>query len=169
MAGSFRIDFDLAAVNREFDQLETDIKAQARPAAQAAAQVLYDEVRRRVPVADEAHIGRGGKVYQPGALRDAIYQAYSDKLSVGGREVYHVSWNARKAGHGHLIEFGYFRKFKVFKTKDGRYITTKIPLAAPVQMPAQPFLRPAYDAKRDEASRAAKDRFLTGLDQKMKK
>jgi hypothetical protein len=120
-------------------------------------------------VADEAHIGRGGKVYQPGALRDAIYQAYSERLSVGGREVYHVSWNHRKAGHGYLIEFGYFRKFQVIKTKSGRYITTKIPLAAPVQMPAQPFLRPAYDAKGDDATRAARERFLSGLDKAMKR
>ena len=46
---------------------------------------------------------------RPGQLRDAIYHVYADQLSSDGHAVYRVSWNAKKAPHGHLIEYGHWR------------------------------------------------------------
>ena len=48
--------------------------------AQAGAQVLYEEVRARVPMSAKPHKS-GKKVYTPGNLRRAIYQAYAQDES----------------------------------------------------------------------------------------
>ena len=69
----------------------------ARPAAQAGAQVLYDAVKQNV-----AALGR-----KTGNLRRSIYQKHSEERSVGGRQVYNISWNAKTAPHGHLVEWGF--------------------------------------------------------------
>jgi HK97 gp10 family phage protein len=119
---SFSIKFDPSDITGALDHLAKGA-ADVRPAAQAGAQVLYEEVLVRVPV-------------RSGGLKDSIYQVYSQDQSSDGRATYHVSWNARKAPHGHLIEFGTSRA------------------------PAHPFLRPAYDAKVKEALEAARRRWL---------
>jgi HK97 gp10 family phage protein len=126
MAEAFRIDFDTSALDAALDNLSERVKEQVRPAAQAGAQVLYDEVRFRVPVSS-------------GKLRAAIYQAFSQDNSKDGTATYHISWNARRAPHGHLIEFG------------------------TVKMAARPFLRPAYDAASAKALEAAKARLVEGM------
>lgn len=83
--------------------------------AGAMAQVIYDEVK----------LNTSGRLAHPqkltGALDSAIYQVYSPEESPPGRKTYKVSWNHKKAPHGHLIEFG------------------------TVKSPAYPFLRPAVD------------------------
>ena len=111
------IDFD-DAMTAALVRLEQALPDVTRPAAQAGAQVLYDEVKARVPV-------------HTGTLAAAIYQAYSPEESQDGVQQYHVSWNKRKAPHGHLVEFGTSRA------------------------PAHPFLRPAYDAASAAALQAA--------------
>lgn len=142
---SLTIKADLSGLDQMLDQLATDIEDAARPAAQAAAQVLYDEVKRNV--------GRLGT--KTGKLAQAIYQAYSKDNSGQGRATYHVSWNVKKAPHGHLVEFGHVQKFRVFLGKDGKWHTDKRSLlVAPRQVAARPFIRPAV-AKFPEASAAA--------------
>lgn len=73
---------------------------------------------------------------QSGTLRDAIYRVYSKDNSSDGRAVYHVSVNRSKAPHFHLVEYGTSR-------------------AA-----AHPFMRPAYDAAKGAAVKAAQQRML---------
>jgi hypothetical protein len=142
---------DMAAVNVMLAQLKGDIHKAVRPAAQAAAEVLYRAVLTNVDA-----IGR-----KTGNLRASIYQAFSEDKSkaVGdgySRAVYHVSWNAKKAPHGHLVEYGHIQKFKVYLGKDGRWYTNKkAPLATPKQVAARPFIRPAFN-RQDEAVAAAK-------------
>lgn len=140
MADSFRIDFDTSELDAALDRMAEGIQEQVRPAAQAGAQVLYEEVLARVPVSAEPRTVKG-KTYQPGALKRAVYQTYSQDSSQNGKATYHISWNRSKAPHGHLVEFG----------------TSK--------MEARPFLRPAYDAKYQEALQAAKDRLAEGVQQ----
>ncbi|HEV2612539.1 MAG TPA: HK97-gp10 family putative phage morphogenesis protein [Noviherbaspirillum sp.] len=144
MADAFKIDFDLSGINAALDNLADGVKEHVRPAAQAGAQVLYREVLQRVPVAKEARTVKG-KTYQPGTLKASIYQAYSDDNSRAGQATYHISWNRRKAPHGHLIEFGTSR------------------------MEAQPFLRPAYDAAHKAALEVARDRLAAGVQQLLRK
>ncbi len=109
------------------DKLPAEIHVKAiRPAAQAGAQVLYDEVKIRAPMSSAPHKS-GKQTYAPGNLKAAIYQAHSPESSQDGAHVYHVSWNKKKAFYGQFIEYG----------------TAK--------MAARPFLRPAYEAKKQAA------------------
>mgnify|MGYP003587059508 FL=1 len=135
MASSFAMNFDLAAANGEIEPIGAKASSKMRPAAQAAAQVLYDEVLQRVPVAKRDKTLKSGRVIKPGALKAAIYQAYSGDQSTPSRATYHISWNAKKAPHGHLVENGTSRA------------------------PAKPFLRPAWDAKLQTAIDAANAKF----------
>jgi len=120
----------LAGINAQLDGLTRSAKAATRPAAQAGAQVFYEEVRARVPVSAKPHKS-GKKTYSPGTLRKAIYQAFAERESGEGHATYRVSWNKSHAFYGRFVEDG----------------TSK---AA-----AQPFLRPAYDAARARALSAA--------------
>lgn len=169
-------DIDMSAVRSMLDQLGSDIGTATRPAAQAAAQVFYDAVR--------SNVDRIGVV--SGNLRRAVYQAFSPENSGPMNSEYHVSWNARKAPHGHLIEFGHVARYQAYVGKDGKWHTAirpemrgkkkpgrKASLAerdayyvlrkkGPLQVAAQPFLRPAL-AKRNEAIAAAKKTLLDRL------
>jgi HK97 gp10 family phage protein len=76
----------------------------------AMAKVTYDEVRLNTE-----------KNKKTGLLQSAIYRVYSPEKSTDDQKTYRVSWNKKKAPHGHLIEFGTSRA------------------------PAFPFVRPAFD------------------------
>lgn len=156
---TFRITVDLAGLRA---QLQADAQAMgeaARPAAQAGAQVLVDEVRRNV----------GRIKRKTGNLAASIYQAYSDSNSTpGGKATYHVSWNPRKAPHGHLVEWGHLQRYEVSRDpKTDRFITHRDkPLATPRQVPGRPFIRPALAAKGEAAQQAMRDRYLEELRQR---
>lgn len=139
MADALSIKFDAIGVNAGLDNLAASITAQMRPAAQAGAQVLYEEVKLRAPIAKRERKTKKGRVIKPGALRDSIYQVYSVDNSTPERATYHVSWNYRKAPHGHLVEFGTSRAS------------------------AHPFLRPSYDAKVGEALETARRALIDGV------
>lgn len=141
MADAFRIGFNFSGAEQGLDAIEVESSQQVRAAAQAGAQVLYDEVLVRVPVATKERKTKSGRVIPPGALKRSIYQAYSEDNSRDGRATYHVSWNYRKAPHGHLVEFGTSRA------------------------PAHPFLRPSFDARANDALQAAKARYEDGMRQ----
>lgn len=74
-----------------------------------------------------------------GNLSAAIYWAYSPERSTEGKKTYRISWNARKAPHGHLIEFGTSRA------------------------PAHPFVRPAFGKVHE-----AIEKGLARMSQRMK-
>lgn len=135
MAESFSIRFDSAGLDAGLDELLAAAQQHARPAAQAGAQVLYDEARLRCPVAEQPRKLKGGRLSQPGQLKRSIYQVYSKDHSGADHATYHISWNARTAPHGHLVEFGTSRA------------------------PAHPFLRPAFDARQDDALRASHAKY----------
>lgn len=176
---TFSIDVDLSGLNTLLDELGSAAEAAARPAAQAAAQVLYDEVRANV-----AKIGK-----KSGNLQRSIYQAFSQGNSGVGLATYHVSWNASKAPHGHLVEYGHLQRYRYFQTPDGKvrpmvrpgmqgkpapsrrasqavkdayYVT----LPTPRQVAARPFLRPAT-SKFTQAIEAAKAELYKHLDAKL--
>ena len=118
------LDFDLAGLEARLDGIDKAVGEAIRPAAQAGAQVFYDEVKARAPRSEKAHFTKGKKQsYAPGNLQAAIYQAFDNDASVTGKSAsYGISWNKKKAFYGRFVEFG-----------------TK-------RMPAQPFLRPSFDA-----------------------
>ncbi|HUX23223.1 MAG TPA: HK97 gp10 family phage protein [Burkholderiales bacterium] len=112
--------------------------------AVAGGQVLRDEAKLLAPEFDgSTALLAGANVDRPpipGLLRDAIYLAHSDTRSHGALQTYSVSWNSRKAPHGHLLEFGHWRINAIIGG-----VPTKNRLAAPQWVAAHPFLRPALD------------------------
>lgn len=121
---SFGIDADLSGLVGLLDQLEGNVEEAIRPAAQAATQVLYERVKLNVQAL--------GKV--TGNLERSIYQAYSpEKSKDGQRAEYHVSWNHKKAPHGHLVERGYLQRYRYYRDNQGR---------------VRPMVRPGMDGQK---------------------
>jgi len=147
MANSVSVTFNDAQAQEWLSQLGAEAQDAVRPAAQAGAQVLYDEVKVRVPVSREGHwfYGTNAKYFFPaGTLRDSIYQVFSQDNSAGAKVTYHVAWNHRKAPYGFMVEFG---------TATAR---------------AKPFLRPAYDAKKQASLDAVERVFFDLLRERVK-
>ena len=137
------LEFDFSKIAAKLDSITKAAEEGARPAAQAGAQVFYDEVKQRVPVSAKPHKS-GKKTYNPGTLRKAIYQAFADKESGKDKAMYRVSWNKTHAFYGRFVEFG----------------TSK--------MAAKPFLRPAYDAARAKALKAVQERMAAEVKKAIK-
>ena len=95
------------------DELASGAEAAVRPAAQAGAQVFYDRVKANV-----AKLGR-----KTGNLAASIYQVYSQDNSNQQRAQYHISWNHKKAPHGHLVEYGHVQRYVVYIDKRGQWKT----------------------------------------------
>jgi hypothetical protein len=151
---SFGVKVDARQVFAELDAIAGEVEQAVRPAAQAMAQVLYDEVLRNV-----------NKIKRKtGNLSRSIYQAYSEENSGPGKATYHISWNAKKAPHGHLVEYGHLQRYLVTNDpQTGRFITHRDkPLPVPKQIPAKPFVRPAV-VKFPQAQQAGVDRLIEEL------
>jgi hypothetical protein len=132
---------DLGGLNRLLDSLGVAAEEAARPAAQAAAQVLYDDVN--------ANVAKLGRV--TGNLAGAVYQAFSRDNSGPGRATYHISWNAKKAPHGHLVEYGFLQRYVLYRANDGT---------------VRPMVRPGMDGQKKpgrKASQAVKDAYYVPL------
>lgn len=105
--------------------------------AATMARVIYDEVKLNVS------LPKLGKI--TGNLDSAIYWVHASEESSHTRKVYKISWNKKKAPHGHLIEWGHWMPYKVVQLENGDWITLKKqPLATPKWVNARPFIRPAF-------------------------
>lgn len=133
----------LAGLNQLVGPLATRL---ARSMAVASGTVYRDEAKLLAPVGE-------------GLLQSAIYLAYKDDRSNEDNVTYSITWNAKKAPHGHLLEFGHWQTHVTYKGADGRWYTLPdVPLAEPRWVPAHPFLRPAFDMARTRAQQAALER-----------
>ena len=108
---AFSLSLDLGDLG--MDKLAEGAEEAARPAAQAGAQVFYDRAK--------ANVAKLGKV--TGSLDSSIYQVFSQDNSGKGRAQYHVSWNRKKAPHGHLVEYGHVQRYVVYIDKRGQWKT----------------------------------------------
>ena len=95
--------------------------------AAGMAVVIYDEVKLNAE-----------RNKKSGLLHGAIYRVYSPEKSTATSKLYRVSWNKKKAPHGHLVEFG------------------------TSTAPAHPFLRPAL-SKLNDAIAAGQARMAKKL------
>jgi HK97 gp10 family phage protein len=137
------INFDSSNCDAALDQIVARARKAVRPAAQAATQVVYDEVLLQTPMSPKGHWFHGtsfkttGQKYwfEAGSLKRAMYQAYSKDNSDEDRSTYHVSWNAKRAPYAYMVENGTSRA------------------------PAHPILRPAFEASRDRAMAAGRAEF----------
>lgn len=138
------MDFDSSEAFAGLDEIVAVVKEQVRPAAQAGAQVLYDEAKLRVPVSMGAHWFYGSSYkktgqkyfFNSGSLKAAIYQVFSQDNSTDEKSTYHIAWNHQKVPYGFMVEFGTSRA------------------------PAHPFLRPAFDARANTALEVARDHMI---------
>lgn len=117
-----------------------------RSGARAGALVYYAEMRMRVPV-------------DKGDLFGSIYHWHDDKKSTATRQVYAVGPNKVKAPHWHLIEYGHW-VVNVGDPATGKWSRQR--LDAPVWVPPQPYIRPAWD-RREAAGKAALARMRERL------
>jgi hypothetical protein len=166
---------DLASLHSMLDEMGDAAEGAARPAAQAAIQVLYDDV-----VANVARLGK-----RTGNLAASIYQVYSQNNSGTGFATYHVSWNQKKAPHGGLVEFGHIQRYAAYIGSNGKWYTAVrpgmkgkprpkrrasqaekdayyVPLAAPKQIAAKSFVRKA-ETKFPQALIAAEQYLLKAI------
>lgn len=168
-----RIDVDLADFNELIRDLGESVEHAIRPAAQAGAQVIYDEAKKNVERIKQ----------NTGNLASAIYQAYDKRASTNQLAAYSISWNAKKAPHGQLVEFGHISRYESYVGKDGKFHTMIRPekrgqkkpnrrasqaekdafyvlrKGGAVQVAAQPFMRPAAD-KLEQAAAAVEQEFF---------
>ncbi|MBV2160243.1 HK97 gp10 family phage protein [Achromobacter denitrificans] len=134
-------------IDEQVAQFFDRIKKEAiRPAAHAMAIVLYDEIKARVPV-------------RMGKLQAAIYRWFDEAESDDDRKVYMVGVNKRKAPHWWLVEHGHLRRYAVAFGPDGWKTLKNRPLVTPVFVPAEPYFRPAIDAKLQAAGDAGRRRL----------
>lgn len=164
---SFDVNFDPTLSIDFVDRLQSKITESIRPATQAGSQVIYEAVKQNVS---------NLKQYT-GNLSRSIYQKYSPESSVDGQSaLYRISWNARTAPHGGLVEFGHLIRYKYYQDENGKvrpmvragmegkpkprsraekdayYVT----LSTPVQVPGKFFVKSAYD-KLPEALEAVQN------------
>jgi len=115
------ISADTSALDALLDELGDDVEAATRPAAQAAIQVLYEEV--------QSNVRRMGR--KTGNLLASIYQAFSASNSGPARSTYHVSWRTGGSGvrapHGHLLEYDHIQRYAAYLGRDGNWYTAVRP------------------------------------------
>lgn len=132
----------LAELNRALSQLPDRLARNVlRGSVAAGAAVIRREARERAPRA----VGPmpAGQP-PPGTLKRAIYSAQARRLSGLLQQVYHVG-----VVSGKRAKIG---KAKSGKSKDAYY--WRFVEFGTVKMAAQPFLRPAFEAKKLEAVEA---------------
>lgn len=152
---AFEVTVDISGLEQFLNAAESELIAAIRPAAQAGAQVIYEEVKRNASKI----------VGETGRLASSIYQVYSKMQSDPRKHaVYHISWNSKEAPHGHLVEYGHVQKYHViFDEALNKWVTLKRqPLKKPKHIPPRPFLRPAM-AHFPRALEAAKQEMFKQL------
>ena len=170
---SFTMSLDTSGLRALMAELDAEAEEAVRPAAQAGAQVIYEEVK--------LNAGRLGR--KTGNLANSIYQAYSRDQSGPMAAAYHVSWRTgrerdadgkpvpgrlARAPHGHLIEYGYMQRYQViWDERRQRFVTLKNkPLPVPKQVPAHPFVRPAA-VKFPQALKVMEEHIMQRLQKKL--
>lgn len=122
----------------------------SRRVAHAGAIVMYDEMRIKAPV-------------DSGILRDSIYRKFLNDASKPGTSFYAIGPNKKEARHWFNVEYGHYRYNRA--TPVGFMKSTSQPdttwgtrthdlggaLDVPVWVPAVPYIRPTFEAKKQEA------------------
>jgi hypothetical protein len=138
-----RLDFNFPSrlLLAALQQYPKEVESHLRPAVRAGALVLYNEMKRVVPVSKKPR-RRGRKTYVPGTLKNSIYHAFSADNSGPGKVSFHVGPNMKKAPHWWLVENGHWlvRGNKKFG-----------PQRRVQWVPGKPYIRPTWDSKGDEA------------------
>jgi HK97 gp10 family phage protein len=162
---------DTASLSAAFQEDMKAIEETARGAAQAGAQVFYDAAR-----------ANAGAIRKSGNLQASIYQKYITEAQPGGVQSYKISVRSKGTGpeayYAGFVEFGYLQRYKYYRDEGGKirpmvrpemqgkpapaagsgnraklaayYVT----LDTPKQVPARPFMQPAYTNNLERAGQA---------------
>jgi HK97 gp10 family phage protein len=127
-----------------------------RVSVYAGAKVVRDEARARAPKAAQS---LGPNQPPPGTLKRSVIMKHIPELSSLTRQTFFVTVRHgkkyRKQGKkGNLSQDAWYWRFVEFGTQ---------------KMRAQPFLRPALEAKRREAGQAMKDRLSERIEMEANK
>lgn len=123
------------------------LESLSRSMCVAGGKVFRDEAKALAPIGNES------ESIAPGTLKASIYLAYKDR-STQMEPVYSVTWNSAHAPHGHLVEFGHWQPYKVYKGTNGEWYTSNVLRDSPKWIAAEPFLRPAYESMKGVAKTA---------------
>lgn len=139
----------LSEMNEKLKKLSDDVKGRiARAAVTAGAVIIRDRAIALAPVSDVPHGFRGqkGVKISPGNLKRNII---AKRLAPGETQDSAAAIVAlRQSGHPPTDAF--YGRFVEFGT---------------VKMPAQPFMRPAFEQTKEAALNAIRDRIATRLNQ----
>lgn len=151
MADAYRARLDTTQTDKAFAGLAGPVKESLARRMLVSGGVLLRDAAK-----SNALMGANKEGVEPrGVLAAAIYLARDTDAETKTMFAYTISWNARKAPHGHLVEFGHWRTHAVYKAANGEWYTNKSqPLDAPVWVAARPFLRPTFDSYGGTAVRA---------------
>lgn len=126
-----KIEFDASAVLKNLAALADPVHSVARHMGVAVGSAMRDEAKANVNSVT-------------GKLKSAMVLKYDGAPAAGGSVRYVVTWNRKKAPHGHLVEFGHRITHEVLRLPDGSIRTgNKLPPAEWRDVAAKPFLRPA--------------------------
>lgn len=155
MADGTKATLDVSGWNAALDKLVGPARESlARSMAVAGGKVLRDEAKARAP---RSAVGVASNAGPRIPLAEAIYLAFNDGKSTVQHVEYSVSWNASKAPHGHLLEFGHWQTRAAYQGSDGNWYSGA-PMAQPKWVAARPFLRPAYEAAQGRVKQAMIER-----------
>lgn len=129
-------DNDLDAI---FKNLEPKVQKKVlRPALRAAAKIIQTEAKARAPV-------------KSGALRDSI------KVRAGARTRKGIVRVNVEMGEGNFKGETFYGAFLEYGAPGHKLFGRPNPL------PPQPFMRPAFDRKKDEAREVAQQQIASGI------
>jgi HK97 gp10 family phage protein len=152
----------LQAIQLRLNALPEKIKRKhIRSALAAGAEVIRAEAARLAPRRKPKKPGHGWEAFVTDS-RVKLHEAVVSKVVVGPvtGAVAVVGLDYSKVHHGHLLEFGTRAHDVTFKTLSGRHLRT-------IHIPAmrkQPFMRPAFDNKSDEAVEIIVNRLMAAVD-----
>lgn len=107
---------------------------------------LVDKAKAKAVKSDPPYNPNSRGSHNPGTLSRSIYLVYQKEESTDTVYNYKISWNAKKAWWGRLVEFPYWRTHQVHRGINGEFYTDMSkPLAQPKLMPARPFLLPTFE------------------------
>jgi HK97 gp10 family phage protein len=148
----------LKELQNALNQLPKEIQGRPlRSAVSAAAKVIVDDVKARVPVGET------------GNLKTAVYRYRSRRNSATGRETFFVGIRQGKA---QFKDTAYNRRKgrvgKSYKTQGEAYYWRFLEFGT-AKMAAKPFLRPAFESSKSKAVEVIKQRLGKAIETQAKK
>lgn len=150
------IQVDFSDLEEQLDGIKERTGHALRYAVYEGAKIIREEAERRAPMSKKTHIFRTGHkdaethkmkwdghkyLYNPGDLKRSIYIAFAKDHSIDNTIInYDISFrkNTAYGVQGQSVPYAYWQEL-------GRALEY-----GGAKRPAHPFLRPAFDARREE-------------------